>query len=361
MGILRCLRKSFQHNLSEIPVIDLTDFLSNGSYRSGLYLCEHLYHYNAVLVRDPRIDFNLNKDYLSLMQKYFTKRSNQFKETGQLIDSRPEVSFEAGILSEKSEKQEVSTALLNDIPYSERPRSLDKPSCENKWRYLYAVGELRPKKDDKFLDPENKNPEDFPEFENVMSSWGNQLLRAGETVSEMIAVGFKMERDSFLKKTKGAHSLLSPSAINLKGLNEETVISSIHYDFNFLTLHASCGFPGLYIWNRYNKRIPVDIPNDCLLVQNGEMLERLTSGYLKKSLHEVVFDNRLKSVLEQMKIGNEKDVWRTSSTFFMHCASEELLDPIGVFWGGKKDFYEGITAGELKLREIQKRRIRRFL
>jgi len=45
------------------------------------------------------------------------------------------------------------------------------------------------------------------------------------------------------------------------------IFAGYHYDLNFLTIHGKARFPGLYVWLRDGRRIPVKVPEGCLLLQ----------------------------------------------------------------------------------------------
>lgn len=60
-----------------------------------------------------------------------------------------------------------------------------------------------------------------------------------------------------------------------------------HYDLNFLTVHGKSRFPGLFVWRRDGRRVPVRVPEGCLLVQAGKQLEILTGGEVMAGMHEV--------------------------------------------------------------------------
>ena len=46
-----------------------------------------------------------------------------------------------------------------------------------------------------------------------------------------------------------------------------TVLAGYHYDLSFITIHGKSRYPGLYIWTREGKRVSLEIPDGCLLVQ----------------------------------------------------------------------------------------------
>lgn len=53
------------------------------------------------------------------------------------------------------------------------------------------------------------------------------------------------------------------------------------------TIHGKSPFPGLFIWLRDGRRVPVRIPEGCLLIQAGKELEWLTAGTITAGMHEV--------------------------------------------------------------------------
>jgi isopenicillin N synthase-like dioxygenase len=54
-----------------------------------------------------------------------------------------------------------------------------------------------------------------------------------------------------------------------------------------MTIHGKSRFPGLFIWTREGKRVPVKVPDGCLLVQAGKQFEYLTAGHVLAGFHEV--------------------------------------------------------------------------
>ena len=71
---------------------------------------------------------------------------------------------------------------------------------------------------------------------------------------------------------QGPH-LLAPTGSDLSRHGRlGTVLAGYHYDFNFLTIHGQSRFPGLAIWTRDGIKIPVTVPNGCLLLQAGKQV-----------------------------------------------------------------------------------------
>jgi isopenicillin N synthase-like dioxygenase len=99
-----------------------------------------------------------------------------------------------------------------------------------------------------------------------MGSWGNRLLTAGETAAEMAAIGMGLEKDTFTKRMKEGAHLLAPTGSDLVRNDVGTTLAGFHYDIAFLTVHGKSRFPGLYVWLRNWKKVPVKIPKGCLLL-----------------------------------------------------------------------------------------------
>lgn len=68
---------------------------------------------------------------------------------------------------------------------------------------------------------------------------------------------------------KYGNHLLAPTGSNLIKYDIGTTFAGVHYDLNFLTIHGKSRYPGLYIWLRSGEKVPVSIPNGCLLLQSG--------------------------------------------------------------------------------------------
>ncbi len=63
--------------------------------------------------------------------------------------------------------------------------------------------------------------------------------------------------------------------------------AGFHYDLNFLTIHGRSRFPGLAVWLQDGTRMPVSVPDGCLLIQAGKQIEWFTAGRVRAGMHEV--------------------------------------------------------------------------
>ena len=180
----------------------------------------------------------------------------------------------------------------------EKALSLCPPERDPKWRYFWRIGDRpdpsvripaynqgcvsvhgRPGPDYWLctalqetaypdLNAENVEPAAFPEWAKTMNAWGEVLLNAGKDVATLAAHGFGMEDDALASRMELGPHLLAPTATNLaKHDTVGDVLAGYHYDLNFMTVHGKSRFPGLYVWTRAGVKMPVKVPDGCLLIQ----------------------------------------------------------------------------------------------
>ncbi len=118
-----------------------------------------------------------------------------------------------------------------------------------------------------------------------------------------------------------------------------------HEDINLITLLVGASAGGLQLLTKENKWMEI-IPEEGEIVINvGDMLQRLTNNYLKSTTHRVVNPPR-----------EEWDKPRLSIPFFLHPRSEMKLDCLPSCVNAETPLaYAPITAGEYlneRLREI---------
>ncbi|GKB45311.1 2-oxoglutarate (2OG) and Fe(II)-dependent oxygenase superfamily protein [Tanacetum coccineum] len=56
---------------------------------------------------------------------------------------------------------------------------------------------------------------------------------------------------------------------------ENRIFAGYHYDLSFITIHYRSEFPGLYIWQRNEKRVKVKVREGCLLILSGKQIQQL--------------------------------------------------------------------------------------
>jgi len=194
--------------------------------------------------------------------------------------------------------------------------------------------------------PDNIAVAEEPEFFRL----GNELYRAfeksGGALLEAIAIYLDLGKDYFTKNIEKGNSILR--AIHYPPITKEpesAIRAEQHEDINLITLLVGASAGGLQVQDMDDNWLPV-LPDEGEIVVNvGDMLQRLTNNLLKSTTHRVV--------------NPPKEQWhmpRLSIPFFLHPKSDMDLTCLDKCVTEKNPLaYESITAGEYldeRLREI---------
>jgi isopenicillin N synthase-like dioxygenase len=327
--------------------------------------------------RDPRVTFADNDKFIDMMEKYFEQPESAKKE-----DERPEVFYQVGVTPNGKEQARDHCAKVAAMPEQERPITECPPGADPKWRFFWRIGQTPAETKFARLSAPQVVPRAFPEWSSNMNAWGEKILATVFTVAEMAAIGFKLPRETFVSMLKMGPHLLAPTGSDMSKFGQlKTVFAKFHYDLNFLTIHGRSRYPGLYVWTRDGKRLPVKIPEGCLLLQAGKQFEYVTGGYVLAGFHEVVVSPATLETIEKARkvsaiarardgmwprvsryadsragerAQNGKSLWRISSTLFAHVASDKILQPIESFATPEaKAKFPPLPAGEQVQNELK--------
>jgi len=106
-----------------------------------------------------------------------------------------------------------------------------------------------------------------------MNKWGFHMVDSCFTAAEMCAVGLGIDANTFTERMKLGPHLLAPTASDSTKYDVGTNFAGFHYDLNFITIHGKSKYPGLFLWTREMQRFNAVVPDGCLLLQAGIMLE----------------------------------------------------------------------------------------
>jgi isopenicillin N synthase-like dioxygenase len=342
--------------LELLPVIDLSAFLNDPNSEESKKLCEQVLHVlhetSCLVIKDPRVQTSDNAEFIDMMEDYYNL---PYEVKAQ--DARPEASFQVGTTPEFTEVPRDNSHVIEKLALKGENAPLKPNGPDPKWRFFWPVGP-RPSPDETMfpvLNHKNVIPKNFPQWETVMEKWGNLMLNACQTVAQMVAVGAGLEMDAFTRRMhKGPH-LLAPTGSDVGKYNKiGTVFAGFHYDLNFLTIHGKSRYPGLFIWLRNGTKVPVKVPEGCLLIQAGKQMEWLTGGYITAGYHEVIVTEATVEALNRQKQAG-RPLWRVSSTLFSHIASDQVLEPLKSEWKelDKDGLYQPILTGDQVNKELQ--------
>ena len=196
--------------------------------------------------------------------------------------------------------------------------------------------------------PKNVWPVEVDNFEQVGSNAFLTLENIGLTILEALAIYLDLNQEYFSDKVKGGESIMrSIHYYPLKSddISEGAVRAAAHGDINLITLLMGASADGLEILTKENKWIPIRSEPDQLVINVGDMLERLTNNKLMSTIHRVVNPSK-----EQLNTS------RYSIPFFMHPKPEMDLSCLEncIDKNNPKSF-EDTTAGQFleeRLKEI---------
>ena len=186
-------------------------------------------------------------------------------------------------------------------------------------------------------------------FNDITKEVYKSLEKAGAEILKAIAVYLNLPEDFFEANITDGNSILRAIHYfpieNPAAVPAEAVRAGAHEDINLITLLIGASADGLQILTNQNKWFPVTAIEDDIVVNVGDMLQRLTNNKLKSTTHRVV-----NPPVALMKTS------RYSVPFFLHPKSEMDLSCLAnCIEAGEVKKYEDITAGEYleeRLREI---------
>jgi isopenicillin N synthase-like dioxygenase len=197
--------------------------------------------------------------------------------------------------------------------------------------------------------PDNVWPSEIPEFKDIASDVYKRLEKTGVQMLRAIAIYLNLPENYFDDKVKHGNSILRPIHYfpieNPDSVPADAVRAAEHGDINLITLLMGASADGLQVLRRDGKWIPITALPEQLVVNVGDMLERLTNKKLKSTIHRVI--NPPKHLMNTP---------RYSIPFFMHPRSEMSLASLpSTVDADHPKLWADITAGEFlnqRLKEI---------
>lgn len=185
--------------------------------------------------------------------------------------------------------------------------------------------------------PTNLEIEEIPEFNTVGRRLYKSFEASGRHLLHAIALYLGLDEGYFDAHIHNGNSILR--AIHYPPITSEpasAIRAEEHEDINLITLLVGASADGLQVLNRQGKWIDAKAGDDQIVVNVGDMLQRLTNNQLRSTTHRVVNPPR--------------EMWHThrySIPFFLHPRSEMRLDCLeSCIDAGNPQAYEPISAGE---------------
>lgn len=194
--------------------------------------------------------------------------------------------------------------------------------------------------------PINVKVDEAPQFYEAAMDAYRALEKTGQYMLRAMALYLGLEEDYFDQKIKNGNSILRPIHYSpILSDPDSAVRAGAHEDINLITLLMGASSEGLEILDKKGNWVAVTALPDHVVVNVGDMLERLTNNVFKSTTHRVV--------------NPPKEKWsepRYSIPFFLHPRSEVRLDCLESCTSEDRPAaYSPISAGEFleeRLREI---------
>jgi isopenicillin N synthase-like dioxygenase len=312
----------------EIPSLDLADFYGGDPVKKQKFVNElgTAYHtIGFVAVRNHFLTDDMQQRLYVAIKKYFA-------------------------LPDELKKKYERTDIAGQRGYTGKGKEHAKGRNTGDLKEFYHVGQELPAEELKRDGyPPNIWPEEVPEFKDAAVEVYRALEKTGTYMLKAIAIFLGLPENYFDDKIKSGNSILRPIHYfpidNPDAVPADAVRAAEHGDINLITLLMGASADGLQVLRRDGKWIPITALPDQLVVNVGDMLERLTNKKLKSTIHRVVNPPR-----------HLMNTPRYSIPFFMHPRSEMSLSALTSCVDAENPkLWEDITAGEFldqRLREI---------
>ncbi|MBB6599476.1 isopenicillin N synthase family oxygenase [Luteimonas sp. MC1825] len=195
---------------------------------------------------------------------------------------------------------------------------------------------------------DNVWPAEVPAFREAGYALYQALDALGSQVLRALALHIELPEDYFADKTDSGNSILRP--IHYPPITADdipNVRAGAHGDINLITLLVGASAAGLEVLSHQGEWVPFTSDADTIVVNIGDMLQRLTNHVYPSTIHRVV--NPPGELARQP---------RYSVPFFLHPNPDFLIDvlPSCVTADNPSRYPEPITAQgylEERLREIK--------
>lgn len=302
--------------MSEIPSVNLQDFLSEDKSRNKKFIKEigsAFEDIGFVALSGHFLSDELVKDLYSEVRNYFNL-PQEVKDSYEIIGiggQRGYTSF--GKEHAKGKKEGDLKEFWHFGQYVE-----DNPKLEAEY-------------------PDNVIVKELPNFNVIGQETFRMLEKTAKYVLRALALHLGLEETYFDDYIKNGNSILRP--IHYPPITSEpknAIRAAAHGDINLITLLMGAQGKGLQVKNHQGEWVDAIAQPNELMINVGDMLSRLTNNKLKSTIHQVVNPPR--------------ELWGTSRysiPYFMHPVSDMPLNCLENCVDAKNPKqFEDITAGE---------------
>ena len=307
-----------------IPVVDLADFLSGDETRKKNFvqaLGKAYEDVGFVAVKNHGIPDELIADLYKYVQAFFA------------LPDDVKLSYE---------KKELAGQRGYTSFGREHAKGFDAPDLKEFFQYGQTVEDGEKTEDY----PDNVVVDEVPQFTPTLYKSSRNFEKSGTALLQAIALYLGLDEHYFDEWVHNGNSILR--AIHyppIKGEPKSSIRAEQHEDINLITLLVGASADGLQILTKQGDWVGVTSLPEQIVVNVGDMLQRLTNNKLRSTTHRVVNPPR--------------ELWGTSRysiPFFLHPKSDMSLASLeSTVDEQHPKAYEDATAGEYldeRLREI---------
>lgn len=325
---IRNLQKTLAINTMSkraIPLVDLAKFVKGTTEQRAAFVAElgtAFHEIGFVGVVNHGVSKQLIEDFYAASQAFFA-------------------------LPESTKRQYEIAGLAGQRGYTSFGREHAKHSTVADLKEFFQIGqEVSNDAQLKKFYPNNVNVAETPGFLGL----GIRLYKAfevsGAELLRAIALHLDLDEHYFDPAIHNGNSILR--AIHYPPITQEpesAIRAEQHEDINLITLLVGASAGGLQVLDRHGDWLDVMPEEDEIVINVGDMLQRLTNDYLKSTTHRVVNPPRA-----------EWDKPRLSIPFFLHPKADMDLTCLPTCVDSDHPLkYDPITAGDYldeRLREI---------
>lgn len=312
----------------EIPSLDLADFLSGDASQKSKFVAElgDAYKYiGFVAIKNHGLSDDLVEKLYTTFQMFFA-------------------------LDDKVKQKYEIEGLAGQRGYTGKGKEHAKGRNTGDLKEFYHIGQEVTDNDPIQKEyPENIFPEELSSMREIGLKAYKTLENTGKNILRAIALYLNLEESYFENKIHNGNSILRAIHYypieNTDSIPDDAVRAAEHGDINLITLLMGASAEGLQILRKDGNWISVTALPEQIIVNVGDMLERLTNNKLKSTIHRVVNPP-----------GEKLNTSRYSIPFFMHPRSEMDLSCLeNCIDTQTPKQYPDITAGkflEQRLNEI---------
>ena len=311
--------------MKNIPSVDLSDFLSDNPLQKQKFIKEIGEAYEEI-------------GFVALKGHFLTDAlSNQlYKEVKAFFD-----------LPEKIKESYEIEGIGGQRGYTSFGKESAKGRSQGDLKEFWHFGqEVIDNAELKAIYPKNVAVTEVPNFNKVGMETFKMLEKTAIYVLRALALYIGLDEFYFDNYVINGNSILRPIYYPpIEGEPKGAVRAAAHGDINLITLLMGASASGLEVQNKKGEWIPVTALPEQLVINVGDMLERLTNNKLRSTVHRVVNPPR--------KDWNKP---RFSIPFFTHPISAMPLNCLPECINETlPKVYDDITAGEFlneRLKEL---------